>query len=233
MNTNTGETVHDFGYSDVAFELGMYELENGDIALIGNNITIIDTKTFKKISVVEDIQAVSIIQLSDGSFVINTSLADMFHYSNDFTHIFAQGRCNCDHGLIEYSPGTILRVAPASAHVDRYSFKEDSTERFFTAPNESTSSLHAIANECFVYRRFNRPLQICNRGKLYVMERRQETEYDTQKDSKHKPIAIGNGNFLCRKGTGRVLIYNSIGKIQEEFHVGDEENYFINLVLLE
>jgi homogentisate 1,2-dioxygenase len=118
MNTNTGKSVRDFGYGDVVCELGMFELENGDIALIGNNITIIDIKTLKKFTVVEDIQATSIIQLSDGSFVINTSLADMFHYNKNFTHIIAQGRCNCERGLIEYSPGTILRVAPATTHVD-------------------------------------------------------------------------------------------------------------------
>jgi hypothetical protein len=65
------------------------------------------------------------------------------------------------------------------------------------------------------------------------MERRVETEYNTHIDSEYKPIAIGNGKFLCYKGTGRVLMYNSIGKIEEEFHVGDVETFFIKLVLLE
>jgi hypothetical protein len=222
IDVKTGKPVLNFGeHSIIINTMGqccIFELDNSNIAIIGNSTKIFDAKTAQLLytTAIQTIQIKNAIRLHDGTFVCYLANSEIVQYDGQFHTILHKSRLMCDGGLIEYLPGVVVR-ATCTQSIDKYDFAKDETDPLFVEQSGFLQRLVTLQHGCFLYERYGSQQVLYNRGKKYDLVNKPEAP--TYKVPSYKAIAVNTdrAKVICFDSTRSVIVYDVNGQVEGQF----------------
>jgi hypothetical protein len=224
IDVKTGKPVLDFGEHGIIIntmgQCCIFELDNSNIAIVGNSTKIFDAKTAQLLytTAIQTIQIKNAIRLQDGSFVCYLANSEIVQYDSRFHTILHKSRLMCDGGLIEYLPGVVVR-ATGTQSIDKYDFDKDETDPLFAEQSGLLQRLVPLEHGCFLYERYRHGSQqvLYNRGKKYDLVIKPEAP--TYKVPSYTAVAvkIDRAKVICFDSTRSVIVYDVHGQVEGQF----------------
>jgi hypothetical protein len=228
FDINTGELLYNYGdHSPIHNRpLYLFELDNGCIAILGEDI-----KVMNAIGIVSEkkkVDCTNAIKLQDGTFIVAQPHAMVVHYDATFDNILQLIPMNRDGGIGELSNGVIMRSNRAFT-IESHSLATNVKD--VNMVGGIVNDIISLQDHCFVYIRdtnttrygptFKRERMLFNRGISYVLssrelgENKKDVEYDWS-------LSVGDGRVMF-KNHNNIVIYNSLGKMEQNFEMDLKE----------